>query len=176
MTRAFLTSDASDGRTSIEPLLELHHLAVSSADTIDALLVEAVLLDCLAALHDDRRYVDVVSRHLFGEADTKGRPAFIREVRMREAWRATRVMEGRNRRELPPDVSGWNDNERKEQTHEAFVLWSSASRPTRGATAVGVHVGLHPHLEIRTIVNRFHSCLQTNGWQNYSVSVQMGLR
>lgn len=39
------------------------------------------------------------------------------------------------------------------RTYETFVLRSVTSRTTGVAAAVSVHVGLHPNLEVRTIVN-----------------------
>lgn len=39
------------------------------------------------------------------------------------------------------------------RTYETFVLRSVTSRTTGVAAAVSIHVGLHPNLEVRTIVN-----------------------
>ena len=76
------THDGRATRTSIKPLLQFQHFAVRTADAVDALGGETVLLHRLAALVQERRYINVVAGHLFGEVHAEGWSALVGQRRM----------------------------------------------------------------------------------------------
>ena len=72
-------------RTSIKLSFQLHHFTMRPTDAIDALMVQAVLLDDLAAPDDDGRDINVVPHHLLREMKAERWPSLVRKMCVRNA-------------------------------------------------------------------------------------------
>lgn len=90
--------------TFFESRPQVRNLAGRAADPIDALVLNPVLLDGLAAFSHDWRYLDVISVHLLCEVDAERRPSLvlyaIDAVRRRRYRRVRLLIEGWERWQL----------------------------------------------------------------------------